>query len=311
MTQDDDASYKLLFAATEVVRDLVLGFIPDDWLHGLDYSTLEKVPASYVADDLRQRSDDVVWRVKAGTDWLYLYILIEFQSHVDPFMAVRMLVYVGLLYQDLIRRQEVKPGHKLPPVLPIVLYNGGKTWTAPTTLTALLPQVPGLVADYLPQLDYLLIDENRYGEEELAAMRNLVAAIIRFEHPANDQALLGLIDLLNDWLDGRPELKRTFALWIRALLLRRSKHTLVIPKVSDLTELKMTLAEKFDQWAEQYKKEGRQEGETLLLQRQLTRRFGPLPSSVVARIGAASVPEIETWGDRVLDATSLDEVFRP
>ena len=46
-------------------------------------------------------------------------------------------------------------------------------------------------------------------------MHNLVAAIIRFEHPANDQALLALIDLLNDWLAGRPELKRTFALWIR------------------------------------------------------------------------------------------------
>ena len=77
-------------------------------------------------------------------------------------------------------------------------------------------------------------------------MHNLVAAIIRFEHPVNDQALLTLIDLLNDWLAGRPELKRIFALWIRALLLRRGKNTLVLPKVSDLTELKMTLAEKFD-----------------------------------------------------------------
>jgi hypothetical protein len=315
MPQDDDAGYKLLFSAPEVVRDLVLGFIPDAWLQGLDYATLEKVPCSFVADDLRQRSDDVVWRVKAGEDWLYLYILIEFQSHVDPFMAVRLLVYVGLLYQDLLRRQEVRPGHPLPPVLPIVLYNGGQTWTAATDLAALLPRVPGLVANYLPQLKYLLIDENRYGEEELAAMRNLVAAIIRFEHPANDRALLGLIDLLNDWLDGRPELKRTFAIWIRAVLLRRSKHTLVLPKIRDLTELKMTLAEKFDQWAEQYKKEGRQEGrqegETLLLQRLLARRFGPLPTAVIARIAAASVEEIETWGDRVLDAKSLDEVFRP
>ena len=315
MNQEDDASYKLLFAAPEVVRDLVLGFIPDPWLQGLDYTTLEKIPASYVADDLRQRSDDVVWRVKAGEEWLYLYILIEFQSHVDPFMAVRMLVYVGLLYQDLIRRREVKPGHPLPPVLPIVLYNGGKTWTAPTELAALLPQVPGRVADYLPQLRYLLIDENRYGEEELAAMHNLVAAIIRFEHPANDQALLALIDLLNDWLAGRPELKRTFALWIRALLLRRSKNTLVLPKVRDLTELKMTLAEKFDQWAEDYKREGRQEGrlegETLVLQRLLARRFGPLPTEVIARISGASVEEVDIWVDRVLDARSLDEVFCP
>ena len=137
-----------------------------------------------------------------------------------------------------------------------------------------------------------------------------MAAIIRFEHPANDQALLALIDLLNDWLAGRPELKRTFALWIRALLLRRSNNTLVLPKVRDLTELKMTLAEKFDQWAEDYKREGRLEGETLVLQRQLTRRFGPLPTEVIARICAAAGREGDDWWDRGLESRSLDEVFR-
>ncbi len=35
---DTDASYKLLFSAPELVRDLILGFIPDEWLHSLDYS---------------------------------------------------------------------------------------------------------------------------------------------------------------------------------------------------------------------------------------------------------------------------------
>ena len=134
-----------------------------------------------------------------------------------------------------------------------------------------------------------------------------MAAIIRFEHPANDQALLALIDLLNDWLAGRTELKRTFALWIRALLLRRSNNTLVLPKVRDLTELKMTLAEKFDQWAQDYQREGK----TLVLQRLLARRFGPLPTEVIARISGASVEEVDIWVDRVLDARSLDEVFRP
>ncbi len=37
MNHEDDASYKTLFAAPEVVRDLILGFIPDEWLHGFDY----------------------------------------------------------------------------------------------------------------------------------------------------------------------------------------------------------------------------------------------------------------------------------
>ena len=70
MPHDADASYKLLFSAPEVVRDLVLGFIPDDWLHSLDYTTLEKIPGSYVTDDLRGRADDVVWRVKADGEWV-------------------------------------------------------------------------------------------------------------------------------------------------------------------------------------------------------------------------------------------------
>lgn len=306
MTTTDDASYKLLFSAPELVRDLVLGFIPDDWLHSLDYSTLEKVPGSYVTDDLRHRADDVIWRVKADGEWIYLYLLIEFQSTIDPYMAVRMMTYVGLLYQDLIRRKEVLPHRRLPPVLPIVLYNGDAKWTAATDVAALIPKVPGLVAQFLPKMEYLLIDESQYIEADLADLKNLVAAVIRFEHPENEGALLRLIDMLNDWLDGNPELKRTFAIWIRAVLLRQSKHTLALPKVQDLKELKMTLAERFDLWAQQHE----QRGEALVLQKLLTKRFGTLPAEVLGKISSASAEQIDTWVDRVLDAASLEEVFR-
>jgi hypothetical protein len=185
MAHTHDTSYKLLFSAPELVRDLVLGFIPDEWLHSLDYGTLEKMPGSYVTDDLRNRADDVVWRVRAGEQWVYLYILIEFQSTIDPFMAVRVMTYVGLLYQDLIRAKDILPGKKLPPVLPIVLYNGDAKWTAATDVAALIPRVPGLVSKYLPKLEYLLIDESQYNEAELSKLHNLVAAVIRFEYPVN------------------------------------------------------------------------------------------------------------------------------
>jgi hypothetical protein len=240
-------------------------------------------------------------------------------------MAVRMMVYVGLLYQDLIRRGDVLTNKHLPPVLPIVLYNGDGKWTAATDVAQLVPKVPGLVSEYLPQLKYLLIDENNYSEDELSQLKNLVAAVIRFEHPTNDAALIHLIEQLNDWLDGQPELKRTFAIWIRAVLLRQSKNTLVLPKINDLKELKMTLAERFDEWAKAYEQKGLEKGleeglekgmekglekgESLVLQRQLVRRFGPLPSNLLTRIAAADRAQLELWCDRVLDAATLDEVF--
>jgi hypothetical protein len=48
--------------------------------------------------------------------------LLEFQSQPDPFVALRMLVYVGLLYQELVKPKQPTRGGRLPPVLPLVLY---------------------------------------------------------------------------------------------------------------------------------------------------------------------------------------------
>ncbi len=112
---DHDHSYKNLFSHPEMVADLLRGFVHEPWVDGLDFATLEKVSGSYVTDDLREREDDIIWRVRRGQDWLYVYLLLEFQSTIDRFMAVRMLVYVGLLYQDLIRSGQLTAGGCLPP----------------------------------------------------------------------------------------------------------------------------------------------------------------------------------------------------
>jgi predicted transposase YdaD len=78
-----------------MVADLLRGFLPPEWVEQLDIASLEKVSGSYVGDDLRDRHNDVVWRLRWGPRWLYVYILLEMQSAVDRFMAVRLLTYLG------------------------------------------------------------------------------------------------------------------------------------------------------------------------------------------------------------------------
>ncbi len=75
-----DSGYKLLFSHPALVADLLSGFVAEDWVKELDFATLEKQPGSYVSDDLRPRADDVVWRVRWRDHWLYVYLLLEFQS---------------------------------------------------------------------------------------------------------------------------------------------------------------------------------------------------------------------------------------
>jgi len=56
-------------------------------------------------------------------------------------------------------------------------------------------------------------------------------------------------------------------------------------------------------------RKGRIEGEATLLLRQLDRRFGPLPINVKQRIASTDAETLLIYGERVLDAQSLDEVF--
>ena len=246
---------------------------------------------------------------------MYLYLLIEFQSSVDQYMALRMMVYGGLLYQDLVKRGEVLADGRLPPVLPIVLYNGSQRWSAVTDVFELIPPVPGLVEQFKPRLKYLLIDENAWTDSELASLKNLVAAVFRIEHPASPEAIGDLIALLDEWLVGRPGLRRMFAVWIRATLMRKGEYRILLPEIDDLQELKVMLTERLEEWAHGYEargeERGEQKGEAIALQRLLTRRFGALPPDLASRIAAASREEIETWLDRVLDARSLEDVFAP
>ena len=56
-------------------------------------------------------------------------------------------------------------------------------------------------------------------------------------------------------------------------------------------------------------KQGRVEGERALLKRLLQRRFGLLSPEVAERLGQASVADLESWAENVVDAPTLDDVF--
>ena len=53
MSAPHDTGYKLLFSHPEMVRDLLLGYVPGAWVGEADFSTLEHVNGSYVAESER------------------------------------------------------------------------------------------------------------------------------------------------------------------------------------------------------------------------------------------------------------------
>ncbi len=142
-----DSLYHRLFSHPLMVEQLVQEFVPEG--RGLDFSRMERVNAKFHARRGRRREGDVIWRIpiRNGEADVSLYILLEFQSKADWWMVIRVMVYVGLLWQYIIREKKLKRGDALPPVLPLVLYNGDHRWNAPTDLSGLIalphPSGPG------------------------------------------------------------------------------------------------------------------------------------------------------------------------
>ena len=302
-----------------MVRDLLRHVVPSDWIDQLDLGSLEKCSGSYVSDDLRDRSDDLIWRVRWGPDWLYLYLLLEFQSTIDAWMAVRIQTYVGLLYQDLIRTGQLSVAGQLPPVLPLVLYNGIKPWDAARDLDALIAPGPAILRDYRPRQGYYLLDEIRIADAGGLPERNLSAALFRLEASRTPAEVLGILQALVVWLQApeQTSLRRAFAVWISRVYLPRRLPGVAIDSMNDLHEVRTMLAERYETWTEQWKREGleeglekgRQEGEAAMLQRLLTLKFGPPDAGVRQRIATADAATLLRWSERVLTAQRLGEVL--
>src|ERR1700742_4647939 len=111
--RDSDSLYHRLFSHPLLVEALVREFVPEALTAGLDFSGLQRVnPKFYLHRHYpRRRESDVIWRLPTceGTD-IYLYLMIEFQSEIDWWMAVRTQVYTGLLWQQVIEEKSLKTG---------------------------------------------------------------------------------------------------------------------------------------------------------------------------------------------------------
>ncbi len=148
-TPGSDPIHKRLYAFPEMVADLLRSLFPGNVL-GADYGSLGKLPAEHVGDDLHQRRGGTVWRLRAAPDgWLHVLVMLEFQSRDDAGMALRVLEYTAMLYRELLR--EGWGGVPLPPVLPVVLYNGDRQWRSASQVRDLVAPTGPALAPFQPR----------------------------------------------------------------------------------------------------------------------------------------------------------------
>ncbi len=119
-----DSGYKKLFSNQTIFRQLLTTFVKEDWVDDLDFESCQTIDKSFISEHYKETESDLLYKVGLKEREIYIYILIEFQSTVDDFMALRVLNYITNFYMDYLTSN--KGVKKLPAVFPIVLYRGGK-----------------------------------------------------------------------------------------------------------------------------------------------------------------------------------------
>ncbi|MDF2674931.1 MAG: transposase YhgA family protein [Clostridiales bacterium] len=175
-----DKSYKDLFSNKETFLSLLQTFVNNSWGNQINKEDLVLVNKSYVLSDYEEMESDIVYKARLGREDVYFYILLEFQSIVDYRMPIRLLLYMIEIWREVLKNTESKKfkrkSFKLPPIIPIVLYNGNNKWTAARSLKEVINHSQ-IFGENILDFQYELIDINSYNKVELYEKQNITSAI--------------------------------------------------------------------------------------------------------------------------------------
>lgn len=191
--QPHDKRYKYLLSSKKVFMDLLRSFVKQKWVEQVDESTIIKVDKSYILQDFADKEADLVYRVRLKEQEVIFYVLLEMQSSVDFQMPFRLLSYMIEIWRDLLKNTEkneaARKDFRLPVIVPIVLYNGKQEWTAARTYKETLNAYEFFSDQNILDFSYILLDINRYTEEELLQVSNVMGAVFLLDQHIDAETL--------------------------------------------------------------------------------------------------------------------------
>ncbi len=139
-------------------------YLPAEIVSKLDWRTLKISKETFVDPELRERFSDIVYEIRAKGRRIFIYLLLEHQSSVDPWMPLRLLGYMLRLWE--LWRKQNPDEKKLPGIIPVLFYHGGDEWDVSVHFRDMI-ESPELTEEFVPRFRYLLRDFSPSGDEAI------------------------------------------------------------------------------------------------------------------------------------------------
>ncbi|WP_257459471.1 Rpn family recombination-promoting nuclease/putative transposase [Archangium lipolyticum] len=325
MSGPHDLLARYTFSHPERAAAELRAVLPAHVVSEVDWASLRRESGSVVDPELRETESDLLFsaRLRTGQPLLF-YVLLEHQSTVDGWMALRMLRYVVRLVEHW--RQQHPESAVLPVILPLVMYHGPEgAWTAPRRVEDLfdLPEGEEEGARWralVPRFEYLLDDLTAERAEALMArpgppLARLVLLVLRYGRTGE------LAGRLPDWTAlmaqvlASPNGQEELVMVVRYLLLVgdrsvRGATEQVLHSVLGRQRAEELMRSYGEELIEQGRQRGRVEAQAQSIVRILAARGVHVDDEARQRIlTCTDLDTLDRWFERALHASTLSDVL--
>ena len=314
--QPHDTGYKYLLTRERIFKELLDSFVKEGWVDKIDAGTLRLDDKTYILPDFSKKESDLVYHLTIEGQAVVFYVLLELQSTVDFQMPHRLLFYMIEIWRNFLKNisegETKRKGFRLPAIIPLVVYNGQGEWTIPRNYRELLSGQE-LFADHVLNFKYILIDINRFREEELLKLPNLIKTIFLMDRARNPVEIMQQFHKIENILTGFTVSDyQLFKTWVEKILSRglpveKQTEMKKIIEESDPEEVSEMISNVERVLKEAFEKtqmdslaigemKGREESKLEVAERMLSENFS---IDLVARITGLSYVEVEKIRQRI------------
>ena len=273
-----DNSYKELFDNPEVFIQFIKHFSNVPLLNDIKAEDIEDYTNRFIPLFLEEKDADSIKVVKIKED-IFVITMIEHQSEVCYNMSCRMLWYMVLIWNEWIKQKEkeekgitIRKDFKLPPILPIVYYTGKDTWSAEVNFSNSV-YLSNEFSKYIPNFSYELVPLNKYTIEDLMKYEDILSFIMildKIKKPAQIKEILQKIteEYINKVNENIPDnllqlIKDIVFLFLKKIDASKKEREEIESLINErrFSNMFETLEYNIQKEREQYKEEGRFEGE--------------------------------------------------
>ncbi|MBK8252045.1 MAG: Rpn family recombination-promoting nuclease/putative transposase [Polyangiaceae bacterium] len=334
-----DTLVRRVFGNPKHARGELQHLLPKALSARINWSTLKVEPGAFVDEALKASYSDLLFSVELDGSKTFIYLLLEHLARPQRFLLFRLLGYL-VRFLDRWLQDHPNATH-LPVVIPILLCHGRTPWTYPLCFEELVnapPDVRVLVQDFIPKFRALVDDLSTVSDDALRtrAMTEFGKVTLWcLKTATSTKDLLRTAELWETHLRSllqSPSGAAAMSVVFRYMLsVHEGSEKTVLPKLAKALKMEdhqimATIAEQLiakgekrgvkkgqkqgrKEGVELGRKEGVELGERTTLLRLLQRKFGSVPTQIIAQVNRANQTQLDTWVDRILTANTLADVF--